>query len=158
STNTHLYLMDQALEAPGEARPLTPIVRGLATRLGISPELFPWSTDDGPLDAILDHPSTGHATVAALRAEGGIRPLRVSPVAYPERRCDAASGKVELLSGRAAALGLPALPVWEPSPAPAYPLALQQGRTLTHFHAFYDHGRALPTLARTDPTPRLWIA
>jgi len=26
----------------------------------------------GPLDAILDHPATGHATVAALRAEGGI--------------------------------------------------------------------------------------
>ena len=158
STNTHLYLMDQALEPPGEARPLVPIVKGLAARLGISPELFPWSTDDGPLDAILDHPSTGHATVAALRAEGGIRPLRISHVAYPDRRFDTPSGKVELFSERAAALGLPALPVWEPPPAPAYPLALQQGRTLTHFHGFYDHGRALPALARIDPAPRLWIA
>jgi anaerobic selenocysteine-containing dehydrogenase len=34
----------------------------------------------------------------------------------------------------------------------------RQGRTLTQFHGFYDHGRALPTLARLDPEPRLWIA
>ena len=154
STNTHLYLMDQALEPPGETRPLIPIVKGLAARLGVSPELFPWPTDDGPLDAILDHPSTGHATVAALRAEGGVRALRISHVAYPDRRFDTPSGKVELSSGRAAALGLPALPVYEARSASIYPLALQQGRTLTHFHGFYDHGRALPTLARIDPEPR----
>ena len=68
------------------------------------------------------------------------------------------SGKVELYSERAAALGLPPLPVHEPLPASAYPLAFRQGRTLTQFHGFYDHGRALPTLARLDPEPRLWIA
>jgi anaerobic selenocysteine-containing dehydrogenase len=158
STNTHLYLMEQALEPPGETRPLIPIVKGLAARLGVPPELFPWPSDDGPLDAILDHPSTGHATVAALRAEGGIRPLRISHVAYPGRRFDTPSGKVELSSERAAALGLPALPVYESRSASAYPLALQQGRTLTHFHGFYDHGRALPTLARIDPEPQLWIS
>src|SRR5262249_38311556 len=71
STNTHLYLMDRALDPPGDVRPLIPILKGLAARLGVSHEFFPWATDDGPLDAILDHPSTGHATVAALRAEGG---------------------------------------------------------------------------------------
>jgi anaerobic selenocysteine-containing dehydrogenase len=158
STNTHLYLMDQALEPPGETRPLIPIVKGLAARLGVSAELFPWPSDDGPLDAILDHPSTGHATVAALRAEGGMRPLRISHVAYPDRRFDTASGKVELSSERAVALGLPALPVYEARSASVYPLTLQQGRTLTHFHGFYDHGRALPTLARIDPEPRLWIS
>jgi anaerobic selenocysteine-containing dehydrogenase len=37
-------------------------------------------------------------------------------------------------------------------------LALCQGRTLTHFHSFYDHGRALPTLARLDPAPCLWLS
>ena len=158
STNTHLYLMDQALEPPGETRPLIPIVKGLAARLGVSAELFPWPSDDGPLDAILDHPSTGHATVAALRAEGGIRALRISHVAYPDRRFDTPSGKVELSSERAVALGLPALPVHEARSASVYPLTLQQGRTLTHFHGFYDHGRALPTLARIDPEPRLWIS
>jgi anaerobic selenocysteine-containing dehydrogenase len=50
------------------------------------------------------------------------------------------------------------LPVHEPAPAPTHPLAFRQGRTLTQFHGFYDHGRALPTLARLDPEPRLWIA
>ncbi len=35
---------------------------------------------------------------------------------------------------------------------------LCQGRTLTHFHGFYDHGRALPTLARLDPEPEIWIS
>ena len=158
STNTHLYLMEQALAPPGETRPLTPILQGLAERLGLAPEFYPWSGPEGPLDAILDHPSTGHATIAALRAEGGIRALEISHVAYPDLSFETPSGKVELYSERAAALGLPALPVYEaPSPS-AYPLALQQGRTLTHFHGFYDHGRALPTLARIDPEPRLWIS
>jgi anaerobic selenocysteine-containing dehydrogenase len=158
STNTHLYLMERALDPPGDARPLAPILRGLAARLGLPPGFYPWSSADGPLDAILDHASTGHATVAALRREGGIRPLRISHVAYPDLRFDTPSGKVELVSSRAAALGLPALPVADPPPASSYPLAFRQGRTLTHFHAFYDHGRALPTLARLDPEPRLWIS
>ena len=39
-----------------------------------------------------------------------------------------------------------------------YPLALCQGRTLTHFHAFYDHGRVLPLLAERDPGPQLWMS
>src|SRR5205814_4004718 len=50
------------------------------------------------------------------------------------------------------------LPLFQTAEAPAYPLALRTGRTLTHFHAFYDHGRALPTLAAADPEPRLWIS
>jgi anaerobic selenocysteine-containing dehydrogenase len=48
--------------------------------------------------------------------------------------------------------------VCEELPAPDYPLAFRQGRTLTQFHGFYDHGRALPTLAEADPEPCLWIA
>src|SRR5207302_906026 len=82
----------------------------------------------------------GHATSAALAAEGGIRALHVSHVAYPDLAFDTPSGKVEFVSERAAGLGLPALPVFETAKAPAYPLALRTGRTLTHFHAFYDHG------------------
>jgi anaerobic selenocysteine-containing dehydrogenase len=152
------FLMEQALDPPGETQPLTPILRGLAERLGLPDEFYPWSSTEGPLDAILDHPSTGRATVAALRAEGGIRALSISHVAYADRRFDTPSGKVELHSERAAALGLPALPVYEAAPASAFPLSLSQGRTLTHFHGFYDHGRALPTLARVDPEPRLWIS
>ncbi|MGZ6125513.1 MAG: molybdopterin dinucleotide binding domain-containing protein, partial [Myxococcales bacterium] len=46
----------------------------------------------------------------------------------------------------------------EPRKASSYPLALRFGRTLTHFHGFYDHGRALPTLAAADAGPQLWIS
>ncbi len=157
STNTHLYLMDQALPAPGGARPVGFILKELAARLAV-PDFFPWPTDDGPIDAILDHPSTGHATVASLRAEGGMRPLEISHVAYPDLRFDTPSGKVEFYSERAAAVGLPPLPVYDEAKPSTFPLAFRQGRTLTQFHGFYDHGRALPTLARLDPEPRLWIS
>jgi len=157
STNTHLYLMPKILDAPGEARSNTWVLRELARRLGVD-DFFPWSDDDGPIDAILDHASTGHATVAKLRAEGGMRALRISHVAYPDLVFDTPSGKIEFVSDRARALGLPALPVHEDLPASRYPLTFRQGRTLTHFHGFYDHGRALPTLAATDPEPVLWIS
>jgi anaerobic selenocysteine-containing dehydrogenase len=42
--------------------------------------------------------------------------------------------------------------------ASAYPLALSFGRTLTHFHSFYDEGRALPSLAKHNAAPQLWIS
>jgi len=157
STNTHLYLMPPVLEPSGEARSATWVMRELARRLGLT-EFYPWTSDEGPLDAILDHPATGYATVGALRAEGGMRALRISHVAYPDHRFDTPSGKVEFYSERALRLGLPALPVHEDLPASRYPLAFRQGRTLTHFHGFYDHGRALPSLAAADPEPVVWIA
>ena len=157
STNTHLYLMPKILDAPGEARSNTWVLRELARRLGVD-DFFPWDDDEGPIDAILDHPSTGHATVAKLRAEGGMRALNISHVAYPDLIFDTPSGKVEFVSERARALGLPPLPVHEELPASRYPLTFRQGRTLTHFHGFYDHGRALPTLAAADPEPVLWIS
>ena len=157
STNTHLYLMPKILDAPGEAKPVTYVLRELATRLGIS-DFWPWATDAGPLDAILDHPSTRHATVADLANEGGIRALSISPVAHPDRKFTTPSGRIEFYSERAASIGLSPLPVHEDLPASRHPLTLRQGRTLTHFHAFYDHGRVLPTLAKADPEPELWIA
>ena len=157
STNTHLYLMERALPAPGEARTLSYVLRELAGRLGLA-DFYPWAGEEAVLDSLIDHPSTGGATIAALRTEGGIRPLRISQVAHPELRFPTPSGKLELYSERAIGLGLPPLPVHE-TPAPsAYPLTFCQGRTLTQFHSFYDHGQALPTLARLDPEPVLWIS
>ncbi len=157
STNTHLYLMPKMLEPAGEARSPSWVLRELARRLEVR-DFFPWAEETGALDALLDVPATGHATAAALAAEGGIRPLRISHVAYPDLAFDTPSGKVELFSARAASLGLPALPVFEPAEPSESPLALRFGRTLTHFHGFYDHGTALPTLLAADPEPRLWIS
>ena len=157
STNTHIYLMPKILDAPGETRTNTWILKELAARLGLS-DFFPWTTDAGPLDAILDHPSTGHATAAALAAENGMRALNVSHVGHPDRRFDTPSGKIEFHSERAKSLGLSPLPAYDEPPRSTFPLAFRQGRTLTHFHGFYDHGKALPTLAKADPDPLLWIA
>lgn len=158
STNTHLYLMEPALPPAGASRPLSWILQHLSERLNLT-DFFPWESEEGAIDAILDHPSTGHASVASLRAQGGIGALQVSHVAYPDHRYHTPSRKVEFYSASARDLGLPALPVHETSaPEPTYPLALAQGRTLTHFHSFYDHGQALPSLAQLDTEPCLWLS
>jgi anaerobic selenocysteine-containing dehydrogenase len=158
-THTHLYLMERALAPPGETRSLHRVLCELAERLGVD-DFHPWATEEAMVDAILDHPWTGHATVAALRAEGGIRALNVSHVANPSLEFDTPSGKIELYSEQAARLGLAPLPSFAaPAPeAPGYPLALTQGRTLAHFHGFYNNGRELPSLARRESEPSLWLS
>jgi anaerobic selenocysteine-containing dehydrogenase len=157
-TNTHLYLMERALERDGETRPIYEILRSLANSLGLS-DFFPWGSVEEVLDAILDHRTTGHATVASLRAAGGFLPLKVPHAAYADRKFDTPSGKIEFYSSQADKLGLPPLPVHKADDkGPPYPLALSFGRTLTHFHAFYDEGRALPSLAKHNAAPQLWIS
>src|SRR5499427_8664116 len=156
-TNTHLYLMERALERAGETRPIYEILASLAKSLGLA-YFFPWGSVEEVLDAILDHPTTGHATVASLRAAGGFLPLEVPHVAYANRKFDSPSGKIEFYSAQAGKLGLPPLPMHKVDKGSPYPLALSFGRTLTHFHAFYDEGRALPSLAKHNATPQLWIS
>jgi len=165
TTNTNLYLMDQAIGARGETRPLWWVLDELATRLGVT-DFFPWDDTDGLLDAIFDHEATGHARASELRESRPYVPLAVSQVGHPDLRFATPSGRVEFVSETAASLGLPALPVYErpaenhlsSAASRRYPLVLTQGRAITHFHGFYDHGRALPMLARADPEPRLWIS
>jgi anaerobic selenocysteine-containing dehydrogenase len=162
---THLYLMDQALPPRGEARSCGWVMDQVARRLGVD-DFFPWRSPDELLDELFDHDATGHARVADLRAGSRRVALNVSTVGHPDLRFATPSGRVDFTSETAVRLGLPALPVYEPPrenhPAAAlaarYPLVLTQGRAITHFHAFYDHGRALPTLARADAEPVLWIS
>jgi anaerobic selenocysteine-containing dehydrogenase len=159
-THTHLYLMEQALAPPGETRSVYALVTELAARLDLA-GFHPWASEEAMIDAILDHPCTGHATVAALRAEGGIRALDVSHVANPSLDFDTPSRKIEFYSEQAERLGLPPLPRHDeprPEDTPHPPLALAQGRTMTHFHGFYNNGRELPTLARREAEPTLWIS
>lgn len=83
------------------------------------------------IDAILAHPATGHATVAALRGQDGMGALHISHVAHPDLRLATPSGKVEFYSQRAKELGMPPLPMYASAPEGAQPLILAQGRTLT---------------------------
>ena len=157
ATNTHVYLSDKALQPASGVRPLYTIYKELAQRLDI-PNVYPWQDQEAAIDAVLDHPGTGHATVAEMRRNGGRAPLNISPVAYPTLEFSTPSGKIEFRSDRAAAMGLPALP--EPSAAAesGFPLTFAHGRTFAHFHSFYDHARALPTLAAREQAPELWLA
>jgi len=157
ATATHLYLMDRILEPAGEARSMSAVVRDLATGLGIE-GFYPWVGDTGHIDAVLDHPATGHATVARLREAGSALALNVSPVAHPTHEYATPSGKLEFYSERAAASGLSPLPEWTPRPRSRFPLELRMGRSINHFHSFYDSGRALPSLVRRDKQPQLWIS
>jgi anaerobic selenocysteine-containing dehydrogenase len=158
-THTHLYLMEPALAPAGETRSVHWLVKSLAERLGLE-GFYPWASEEAMVDAILDHPCTGRATVASLRAQGGIAALNISHVANPGLDFETPSRKIEFYSAQAQSLGLPPLPsVDAPAPAAsAFPLTLTQGRTLTHFHAFYNNGRELPTLARRESEAHLWIA
>lgn len=158
SAFTHLYLLEPALTAAGESKSATWVMRKLAARLQLE-GFFPWASDEELLDAILDHPATGRATVASLRAQGGIGELRTSHVANPTLEFDTPSRKIEFYSEDAARLGLSALPEWQAAgdleANARYPLTLSQGRTLAHFHGFYNNGRELPTLARRELEPRV---
>jgi len=156
-TATHLYLMDRILEPAGSARSMTEVVKDLAIRLDVK-DFYPWDSDTGHIDAVLDHPTSGHANVASLRENGGMAALNVSHVAHIDHQYVTPSGKVEFYSERAADAGLPALPSYAPRAATDFPLELRMGRTINHFHAFYDSGRALPSLVRRDKRPTLWIS
>ena len=157
STNTHLYLMDKALEAPGETKPLVDVLKALADRLNLE-DFYPWASHEDCVDAVINHPFTGNATVAKMRANGGRAELKTSHVAYPTHDYHTPSGKIEFYSARAEEAGLPPLP--EPAEAIVkdYPLTLCQGRTITQFHSFYDQGQALPSLAAKNPGPELWMS
>ena len=160
ATHTHVYLMDRILQPAGEAWPTQDVLKGLADRLAVT-DFYRWTSQEELIDAVLDHPATGGATIASLRANGGRMALKISHIAYPDRQFDTPSGKIEFYSARAAEAGLPPLPVHDGPPRPAagdYPLALCQGRTLAQFHAFYDHGQALPMLAERDAGAQLWIS
>lgn len=157
ATNTHVYLSDRALEPAGDTRALYEVLKDLAGRLGVD-GFYPWTSHEDAIDAVLDHPATGHATVASMRANQGRAALQISHIAYPSHRYDTPSGKIEFFSKQSEKLGLPPLPMPTTSAPTSYPLTLCQGRTLTHFHSFYDQGLALPTLAKLDPRPILWMS
>lgn len=165
-TASHVYLTEQALPPYAEARSVSRFVADLAERIG-SPEIFPWDGQEGGVNAMLAGLDGGALTVEKLRALDGRYERKISHVAYPDHRYQTPSGKIELYSERAAAIGLDPLPAYAPPSelpetapelAARYPLVFKQGRTFTAFHGFYDEGRALPSLAKVNPGPELWIS
>lgn len=166
STNTHVYLCDRALPIEGKARPVYEIYKGLAERLKVD-DVYPWESQEQAINEVLHHPATGFTNIDKMKAHGGRCELKISHTAYPTFEFHTPSGKLEFHSDRAEQMGLPPLPMpaceddsddnsddeWSRSS-----LILTHGRTFAHFHAFYDHARALPTLAAREKHPQLWIA
>jgi anaerobic selenocysteine-containing dehydrogenase len=165
STNTHIHLTDRVLPAAGQARPAYDIYTGLAQRLGVA-DVYPWADQEAAMNVVLDHPATGnatgnatgHATVQSLRENGGRVALNISHVAYPTREFTTPSGRIEFFSQRAMDMGLSPLPIAAQTDEAQTGLALCHGRSFAHFHSFYDHGRALPTLAAREVAADVWIA
>jgi anaerobic selenocysteine-containing dehydrogenase len=152
--------MERALAPEGECRSLATILRDLAQMLKIE-NFFPWQDEEDYINALLAAQKTAAGeplTVAELRRRGGYwQKNGLSHIAYQNHLFATPSQKIEFWSERALQAGLPPLPSSTTPPAAAYPLRFCQGRTLTAFHAFFDEGQALPTLARANPGPQLWI-
>lgn len=162
-TATHIYLMEQALLPAGETRPLSQVLCQLSEHLSLA-NFFPWQNMEEYMNALLTTQrmaSGSSLTVNDLRSMGGYwQRSNLSPIAYPDHHFHTPSGKVEFWSERARLAGLSPLPSYtapEQDTLRATPLRLCSGRTLTAFHAFFDEGQALPTLARANPAPELWI-
>lgn len=159
-TATHIYLMESALVPAGECRSLVTILRQLAQRLGLA-DFFPWQDEEGYVNALLAAQQTDNGlplTVAELRRQGGYwQKNGLSHIAYQDHSFQTPSNKIEFWSERALQVGLSPLPTYTAPAGSTYPLRFCQGRTLTAFHSFFDEGQALPTLARVNAGPRLWI-
>lgn len=159
-TATHIYLMERALSPAGECRSLVNLLRQLARRLALT-DFFPWQDEEDYVNALLAVQKTESGeplTVAELRRRGGYwLKNNLSHVAYREHLFQTPSHKVEFWSERARAAGLSPLPSYTHPAGAVYPLRFCQGRALTAFHSFFDEGQALPTLARANPGPQLWI-
>ena len=157
STNTHLYLMRARSARPGGDAHR--VLR--AARAGRAPRprrLLPVGRR-GRRARRPHRPSRHRRRHRGRPARGGWdAALRVSHVAHPDRRFPTPSGKIELVSEQAARARAARPSGVRAAARHLLSLVLRQGRTLTQFHGFYDHGRALPTLARLDPGPLLWIS
>jgi assimilatory nitrate reductase catalytic subunit len=152
--------VNRAVDPPGDARPDFDIFLDLADALGVRDELFPdWST---PRDAFEEwkRVSAGRLcdysgmTYEAIEAHGGIqwpfpagaddpqRPRRL----YSDGRFQTDDGKARLI------------PVsWEPfpeQPSSDFPLVLNTGRTVEHWHTRTKTGR-VPILEHLSPNA--WV-
>jgi len=166
-TATHIYIIDQALEPYAETRSVGRFIADLA--VGVDrPDIFPWEGgQEGGVNAMLAGLDGGDLTVEKLRETEGRYERKISHVAYPDHKYQTPSGTIELYSERAVRIGLDPLPSYAapselpetaPELAAKYPLVFKQGRTFTSFHGFYDEARALPSLAKVNPGPELWIS
>ncbi|MDE3167498.1 MAG: molybdopterin-dependent oxidoreductase, partial [Acidobacteriota bacterium] len=147
--------VNKAVDPPGEARPDFDIFLAVAERLGCRDELFPGWT--APRDAfeewrrvsrgrLCDYSGISYEMLAGRGAvqwplpEG--TPFRETSRLYEDGKFPTADGRARFLCG-----------AWEPfpeQPNPEYPLVLNTGRTVEHWHT-RTKTREVPILERLSP-------
>jgi len=148
--------VNRAVPPPGEARPDFDIFLGLADRLGVRDELFPgWTT---PADAfeewkvvsagrLCDYSGMSYELIEAC---GGVQwPFPAGATDAGATRRLYAFGGFWTEDGRAKLIPT----AWEPfpeQPNPDYPLVLNTGRTVEHWHTRTKTG-TVPILERLSP-------
>ncbi|WP_051325051.1 molybdopterin-containing oxidoreductase family protein [Candidatus Solirubrobacter pratensis] len=128
----HMYLLlnQPAVEPPGEALSTTETFRRLARAMGLQdPSLY--DSDEQLIRTLLGsgHPSLEGITYERLQAEGWVRLNYATPFVPFADGFPTPSGKLELVSEKAAADGYGRLPGYTPpaeaaTPSKEYPLAL----------------------------------
>jgi len=152
--------VNRAVAPPGEARTDFDIFLDLADALGVREELFPgWSS---PRDAFEEwkRVSAGQLcdysgmTYDAIEAHGGIQwPYPAGASNPAETRRLYADGTFQTDDGRARLIPV----AWEPfpeQPSDEFPLVLNTGRTVEHWHTRTKTG-AVPILERLSP--HAWV-
>ena len=152
--------VNRVVDPPGEARPDFDIFLSLAETLGVRDELFPgWRT---PEDAFNEwkRVSAGRLcdysgmTYEAIESHGGLQwPMPEGTFNVDEPRRLYADGRFETTDGRARLIPVE----WEPFPEPPnsdFPLVLNTGRTVEHWHTRTKTGK-VPILERLSP--EAWV-
>jgi assimilatory nitrate reductase catalytic subunit len=152
--------VNRAVNPPGEARTDFDIFLALADRLGVRDELFAGWT--APADAFDEwrRVSAGRLcdysgiTYEVLETHGGVQWPFPAGAEHPEAtRRLYAFGSYQTATGKAALIPT----AWEPfpeQPTPDYPLVLNTGRTVEHWHTRTKTG-VVPILERLSPNA--WV-
>jgi assimilatory nitrate reductase catalytic subunit len=152
--------VNKAVDPPGVAKPDFDIFLGLATKLGVRDELFPgWTT---PADAFDEWKRVSRGrlcdysgmTYLAIEQHGGIQwPFREGDDDPGASRRLYTDGRFQTPDGRANLVPTS----WEPfpeQPSTDYPLVLNTGRTVEHWHTRTKTGN-VPILERLSP--EAWV-
>jgi assimilatory nitrate reductase catalytic subunit len=147
--------VNRAVEPVGEARPDFDIFLAIAERLGSKEELFPgWRSPRDAFDEwrrvsrgrLCDYSGISYELLAEQGAVQWPFPvgaeLKPASRLYEDGRFPTADGRARLIAG-----------AWEPfpeQPNPQYPLVLNTGRTVEHWHT-RTKTREVPILERLSP-------
>ena len=152
--------VNRAVDPPGEARSDFDIFLALADHLGVREELFPGWTKPGDAFDEWRRVSAGRLcdysgiTYEALDTHGGVQwPFPVGAENPAATRRLYAFGGYQTATGKAALIPT----VWEPfpeQPTREYPLVLNTGRTVEHWHTRTKTG-VVPILERLSPNA--WV-